>query len=532
MIKLTQKQKIILKHIDGMSNRSIAKELNMSKDTVNKYVLEYEQQKREILVQDPHADSKELIQSIVEKPKYNSKNRKPSKVTPDIIREVEDCLKLNEWRRANGMSKQQMKIIDIHEYLVTKKNFDISYSTVKRLVRSLENKHREAYIRQEYELGDVCEFDWGTVKLDIGQEGYKPFQMAVFSPAKSGIRFSMLFKAQDTAAFQQAHAEFFSLCKGNYRTMVYDNMKVAVRKFVGLTEKEPTKALTELSIYYGFNFRFTNIRKGNEKGHVERSVEFVRRKIFSEPGKDKFETLADANRFLLEGCVKLNNRVASNGTIPSEVFKEEQKHMLPIVPKFESCLYSENRVDKYSTITVSQNRYSVPDTLVGKMVGVKIYTDKIIVYYDDGIVAKHDRSFKLHDWIIDIKHYLRTLKRKSGALQGSTALLQADTQIKSIYEKYYNKDAKTFLHVLEIIYEKVIYAVTEALKELEKISPMDMSADKVKVICESILEKDNCVSRISTDRLTSKSKSTLIFYDKLAALQSGKLNSEVAYHES
>jgi FixJ family two-component response regulator len=39
---LTQKQKIILKHIDGMSNRSIAKELHMSKDTVNKYILENE----------------------------------------------------------------------------------------------------------------------------------------------------------------------------------------------------------------------------------------------------------------------------------------------------------------------------------------------------------------------------------------------------------------------------------------------------------------------------------------------------------
>ena len=46
MIKLNQKQRIILKHIDGMSNRSIASELHMSKDTVNKYVAEYEQKKQ------------------------------------------------------------------------------------------------------------------------------------------------------------------------------------------------------------------------------------------------------------------------------------------------------------------------------------------------------------------------------------------------------------------------------------------------------------------------------------------------------
>jgi len=266
-------------------------------------------------------------------------------------------------------------------------------------------------------------------------------------------------------------------------------MKVAVKKFVGLHEKEPTKALTEMSIYYGFNFRFANIAKGNEKGHVEKSVEFVRRKVFSEPGNDKFETLTEANQFLLTECMKLNNQVISNGTIPMEVFKEEQRHLLPNHPMFESCIYSENRVDKYSTIIVSQNHYSVPDTLVGKMVNVKMYTDKIIIYHDNHIVAKHERSFKLHDWIIDIRHYLRTLHKKPGALQGSSALLQTDTQIKYIYKHYYTKDAKTFLQVLEIYFEKGIHVVTEALKELEKLSPMDMSADKVKVICDSIEEK-------------------------------------------
>lgn len=44
MIALTQKQRIILDHIEGMSNRAIAAKLHMSKDTVNKYVNEYEEQ--------------------------------------------------------------------------------------------------------------------------------------------------------------------------------------------------------------------------------------------------------------------------------------------------------------------------------------------------------------------------------------------------------------------------------------------------------------------------------------------------------
>ena len=142
-----------------MSNRSIASELHMSKDTVNKYVAEYEQKKQELLANNPEADTKELIHAIVEKPKYNSDNREPSKVTPELIKAIEECIKLNEWRRANGLSKQQMKKIDIHEYLVEKKEFNISYSTVKRLVKSIEDRHKEAFIRQEYDFGEICEFD-------------------------------------------------------------------------------------------------------------------------------------------------------------------------------------------------------------------------------------------------------------------------------------------------------------------------------------------------------------------------------------
>src|SRR5690606_15086630 len=127
------------------------------------------------------------------------------------------------------------------------------------------------------------------------------------------------------------HAEFFSHCKGNYKSMVYDNMRVAVKKFVGLHEKEPTKALSELSIYYGFRFRFCNIAAGNEKGHVERSVEFIRRKAFGK-GHESFASLADANRYLLQVCLKLNCKRQSNGRIAMELFEEEKEHLMPALP--------------------------------------------------------------------------------------------------------------------------------------------------------------------------------------------------------
>lgn len=514
---MLQKQKIILKHIDGMTNRAIAREMHMSKDTVNKYVNEYQRQRSALLQTNPEMDQSELIQAIIEKPKYNSEGRKPIKVTPEMVEAIEELLELNRQKRAEGRQKQVLKKLDIHEELM-ERGFNISYATVKRLVSEIDQHQREAFIRQEYDYGDVCEFDWGEVKLDIGGEGFKKYQMAVFTPAKSNYRFAMLFKAQDTPAFQQSHAEFFDHCGGSYKTMVYDNMRVAVKKFVGLHEKEPTKALTELSVYYGFHFRMCNIAAGNEKGHVERSVEFVRRKVFKI--KETFDSLADANRYLQECCMRLNSRPMANGKIPLEIFEMEKVHLHPHLPKFESCTALEYRVDKYSTVMVKQNHYSVPDSLVGKMVLVKAYTDKIIVFQDKTIVAVHKRSYLNHDWCIELKHYLKTLYKKPGALHKSTALLQADTKLKNIFEQYYSRDAKTFLQVLEVVYEKGVDAVTDALRKLEQKSPLDMSADKVKSICDHAEERKCSTKRDYTDALSEKSRASLELYNKLAGFKS------------
>lgn len=520
MIDLKRKQRIILMHLDGVSNREIAAVMHMSKDTVNKYVHEYDEKKKELLKLNPTQDPGEIIQAIVEKPKYDTSNRKPYKASREVIDLINECIRLNDEKRITGRSKQIMLKKDIYQYLI-EKGYSLSYSTVKRLIDAEEKRHYEAFIKQEYNPGEICEFDWGTVKLNINHAGYEAYQMAVFTPSFSNYRFALLFKSQDTAAFQEAHAEFFTHCKGCYKTMVYDNMRVAVRKFVGFTEKEPTDALMQLSLYYGFKFRFCNIARGNEKGHVERSVEYVRRKIFSKPGKDCFDSLEDANRYLIQECLRINSEKISNGTVPLERFKEEQKYLRSELPKFESCIYSENRVDKYATVMVRQNHYSVPDIYVGKMVSIKLYTSKLVVYYENTQIAVHNRKFGLNEWTIDIYHYLRTLKRKPGALSQSTALLQADTKLKKIYEYYYSKDPKIFLDVLEIIKEKGLESVEKSLKRLEIMSPFDFSADKIKLLCAKDEEENNSI-KPGTDRVSEKSKQVLLLYDYLTLNQKPK----------
>lgn len=526
VISMTSKQQIIMKHLDGKSNRQIAAGMHISRDTVNKYVEEYDKERARLLRDNPDLDSETILADFCEKPKYDASGRTERKVTPEIKEIIRKCLAENEQKRMGGRSKQVMRKKDIHEYL-EKLGYKLSYGTVKRVVRKLEERHKEAFIRQEYQPGEVCEFDWGEVKLNIGGSGYTPYQMAVFTAAQSNLRYAVLYHSQDTAAFQQSHVAFFAWCGGVYRTMVYDNMRTAVRRFVGPSEKEATPALLQLSIYYAFQFRFCNVRRGNEKGHVERSVDVVRHKAFSEPDRDCFASLAEANAHLLTTCETLNAKPGSNGQIPAQLFQEEKTRLLPAKVKLDCAVKTENVVDKFSTIVVDGNHYSVPDTLVGRLVSVRTYTDKLTVFCDGVQVAAHTRSFQPNDWTIDIRHFLRTMKRKPGSIAGSTALLQSDAAVKEMFETYYKDNPKAFLDVLPLAYERGTEQVMDALKRLSQLSPGDYSADKVRSLLAQTNAKASADANLPGDTpshgdsLSEKAHSTLPQYDRLLQLGGG-----------
>jgi hypothetical protein len=520
VIDLVEKQTIILKHREGISNRQIASDMKIDKNTVNKYVNEYDDAMAKLLATDPGASEDQLSPEILIKPKYDTSNRGRRKSTEEAIEVIKDCLEENAKRRQTGRSKQQMRKIEIYDYL-KKQGYSISYSTVKRVIADIKKETDEAFIKQEYQPGIQTEFDWGEVTLDIGGTGYMRYQMAVFSSAYGNHRFAHLYRTQDTAAFQESHVDYFAFCGGVFHTVVYDNMRVAVKTFVGPSEKEPTDALLELSIYYGFDFRFCNVRRGNEKSHVERSVDVVRHFAFAEPGNDCFESLEAANEHLMKKCMEKNASALSDGRIPDECFVEEKASLMPLPPKMPCFIKRVHlKVDKFSTVTANRVHYSVPDRYVGKRLDARIYTGFVEIYDGSEKVARHERHYGRGEYVIDIFHYLKTLKRKPGALSQSTALLQADTKIKNIYETYYTGNAKDFLPVLELMDELGVDAVEKALKRLAEIVINDYSADKIRLIHDHEIQAVASPEKpYGNDRLSEKSRQTLSQYDILRELQ-------------
>lgn len=502
------KQEIILSYYrNGDSIRKISRELGINRKTVTRYLNAYESQRKKL--DSTSGDTQvELLTDLVNPPHYNSQNRGKRKLSPEIVSEVKQLLDQNKQKRQQGQRKQQLKKIDIYDIL-TEQGYEIGYTSICNLVSEIEQSHQEAFIRQSYAAGDICEFDWGEVKIDTSR-GIEKYQLAVFTSGYGNYRFARLFKHQDTHSFQQAHVYFFAKINGVYQTLVYDNMKVAVKKFVGPTEKEATDGLLKLSMYYHFSYRFCNIRRGNEKGHVERSVEYIRRKSFAR--RDRFTSLYQANEYLDSVCDSLNSKPQKeqNNKTAEMFLQEEQAYLYPVKAMFECGEDHVFKVDKYSTISYKTCRYSVPDTYVGKLVNCKAYPDRIVCSDGDEPICFHARLNGLHEWSVKIEHYTKTLKMKPGALSGSLALAQIDTRLDEIYKTYYLNREKHFIELIEYVRDCSIpiEKIELAIKHLQPVRATDVTVDKIKILCERQTEQpfiarhgDDEIDKICQDQL-------------------------------
>lgn len=438
-------QIIRLHFVEGLSIRKIAQQLQVHRKTVRSRIDQYNQFKSATETNKDDS-SAQLVQYLTKGSVYNSSGREARKLTPEVARHIDELLEENERRRLDGRRKQQLRKIDIHE-LVASSGHDLSYSSVCKYISWKTKRAQEAYIKQDYPLGGVCEFDWGEVRLNIAGKSRR-FYMAVFTSAYSNYRFAILFERQHSLAFREAHILFFGHVAGVWRQMTYDNMRVAIAEFVGKTEKRPTEALKQLAGWYLFDWRFCNIKRGNEKGHVERSIEYIRRKCFA--FKDDFETFEQAQQYLASRLSELNKRKPQGSKLSPYDKLEQEKAYLLAHPGQMACFDgNHSKVDKFATISLATNRYSVPDRLTGSLVFVKKYSSHIEISDENGLVCTHTRSYERGGWYINLDHYLVTLSRKPGAVHGSVALKQAPEWIRQLYERHFAHTPRCFVELLQ-----------------------------------------------------------------------------------
>ena len=438
MMNLMDKSQMITLHIQGKSNREIADIMKVSRNTVNKYIRDYEKLQAQLAECDPEDKERvrELTEAITAEPGYDSSSRGFRKWNAEMDALLDDILAAEEEkRRLLGPNKQMLTNKQIHGLMV-EAGHDIGATTVNARINEKRAKAEEAFIAQKYEFGQRFEYDFGEAKLYIAGR-LRRIQMAVMCAPASDVKFALLYDNQKQDVFLDSQVRFFEFMGGMFLEGAYDNMRNVVRKFIGRNEKELNPELLKLAAYYGFAVNVTNCFAGWEKGSVESSVKVVRNKAFAT--EYRFETLEDAQAHLDAVLAEMN---------ADKDIAAERAALRPLPPRYETAdVRDRASVDKYSCVTVDKNRYSVPEGLVGKEVKVKAYPNEIVAVHRGEVVARHARLEGSGGMRLDIRHYLDTLRRKPGALARSE-VLAGYPNFKRIYDAYYTERPREFIEIV------------------------------------------------------------------------------------
>ena len=206
---------------------------------------------------------------------------------------------------------------------------------------------------------------------------------------------------------------------GIFRKIIYDNLTTAVRKVLQGKNRIVQKEFEKFRAYYSFESKFCSPAQGHEKGGVENLVGFARRN-FLVPIPEG-DTLAEINTELLAKSIKYGSHIVSGRTQSiNELFSNEKVHLLPLpyIP-YSNIRIITAKADKYCTVRLEYNRYSVPSEYTGRKINIELSAFTVSLNCDRKRIAEHERNYARGVWVLNPDHYLDLLHRRPGAFESA-----------------------------------------------------------------------------------------------------------------
>src|SRR6266498_4804591 len=163
---------------------------------------------------------------------------------------------------------------------------------VRRYVRTVRPAARaEAFFRLDTLLGEQGQVDWGNfgaIQIGAARRILSCFVLVLSWSRAVYARFAL---DQTLESFLRGHVEAFAALGGIPRVLLYDNLKsVVLERFGEHIRFHPR--LLELAGHYHFAPQPCAVARGNEKGKVERMIQYLRHSFFA---ARRFSSIADLN---------------------------------------------------------------------------------------------------------------------------------------------------------------------------------------------------------------------------------------------
>lgn len=307
--------------------------------------------------------------------------------------------------------------------------------------RGMVARHRprpaaEAYLRLRTLPGEQAQVDWayfGKVKIGNAERPLYGFVMVLSWSRQIFLRF---YTGLATPIFLQGHVDAFSEWGGVPRELLYDNLKSAVLERMGDAIRFNPKLL-EFASHYRFAPKPVAVARGNQKGRVERAIQYIRHSFFA---ARQWRDLEDLNDQAMVWCREVaggRKCLEDQQMTVTQAFESEKANLLALpdnpYPTQEMVVVS---VGKSPYVRFDLNDYSIPHDYVRRQ--VTVFADSHWVTIVDGPkqLAKHKRCFeKLRQ--IEITEHITALeeqKKKAKKGSGMNRLVSSAPSVRELFE--------------------------------------------------------------------------------------------------
>jgi len=337
-------------------------------------------------------------------------------------------------------------------------NFKGSYSTVSHYVSKVRPTKKKAYFTLHFEAGESAQVDFascGAIQLNNTKRRFYAFIMTL---CYSRMMYVEFIYRQNQEHFLQCHRNAFEYFGGIPKNVMVDNCKVAVLEHKTHETVKLNPHYLDFAYHYGFNIKPCGVRKPNEKGQVEKAVDYVKRNFLR--GKNNItglDALNNACRYWLDNTANVRKH-RTTLVKPTELFEKERKELgdINILP-YDCGTVKNVRANNQFRVIYEANRYSVPADFASTVLTAKIYPEKLIFYYENEIIAQHRRCYDRNMDFENPEHIKKLIEQKRHArdqkLLKSFLLIspKAEDYYAGLKEKRFN--SKDHIRKILVLYE-------------------------------------------------------------------------------
>jgi transposase len=399
----------------------------------------------------------------------------------------------------NSPKKQRHTGTRIYNRLKQEQNYQGSSSTVLHYVKIARQKigvnSKQVFIPLEPVIGQEAEVDWGWCRAILNGETVR-LKFFCMRSKYSGKHFVRCYPCERQQALFDAHIQAFLYFGGVFPVLIYDNLTTVVQKILRGKDRILQKEFKKFNAYYNFTSRFCNPGEGHEKGGVEGLVGYARRNYMVPVPEAK--SIEDLNRKVLRDCMAYGtHRISGKDKTVNELYEQEKTHLLALPDiKFSNLQTTRCKSDKYSTVIIDKNRYSVPAEYAYLQLSAVLKVNDIDIYYSNKKIAEHTRLYDVNKWSLDPFHYLDLIKQRPQSFTTARPIKQWRKILPACYDQLFDrfcnskgntKGIKEFINVL-FLHKK--YKSQDIIKAIEKALSTHVScSDSVLQILINSLEK-------------------------------------------